>query len=436
MMKYDWRRLQITTDSADVIDAINHFAQQVMSAGTEANKVLNAVEKHPENFLLHCYTAAFYLYAQKDEETSKALLHLQQAEKLLKYVTDRERLTYQAIRAWKQLNYELAITLFTSITALWPRDCLAAKMAEWMFYCSGQAYQSQRFLAMCEKMSKENNDNSHFMAIHSFALELNGNYAEAHALALRALKIEAITPWAHHTLSHILLLKPEIDSDTSAFEHYRSSWDNIFPLLRGHNNWHLGLLYLAKLKIEKAKEIYQQNIWGNLPNTVLQQIDAISFLWRMDMLDQTQESEWKIIKKYIPKNPTDHYTPFHNAHFIYALARTHGIKAAEDSLKTLKEYASNLSGTQYYVWHTISLPLFAASIAFVEKNYKKASELLAPIIQEVFCLGGSDAQDELFLQMYFVSLLKSNKLHEAKQFFDKFLSHYHNTALGQYWFNK
>ena len=321
-MKYDWRGLEVTTSSSDVIDAINHYAQQIMSAGTEANNILEAIRMNPEGFLLHCYTATFYLYSQTNESTCKALAHLQEAEKLLKTVTDRERLTYHAILAWYRLDYEYAITVFTTITALWPRDCLAAKMAEWMFYCTGQFYQSQRFFVMCEKMAEENNDNSHFIAIHSFASELNGDFRKAHALAMRAIKIEKNTPWAQHTLSHLLLMKPEIESDISIFEQYRSSWNNIFPALRGHNNWHLALLYLSKLNIDKARDIYHQNIKIDSPNLVLQKIDAVSFLWRMDMLDKPLECEWEIVGNQVATHSIDHYTPLHNAHFLYALART------------------------------------------------------------------------------------------------------------------
>ncbi len=60
----------------------------------------------------------------------------------------------------------------------------------------------------------------------------------------------------------------------------------------------------------------------------------------------------------------------------------------------------------------------------------------SPVIEKCFRLGGSDAQDELFLQTYLLSLLAIKKETEALDFFNMYLAHYTNTNLASYWFSE
>lgn len=199
-----------------------------------------------------------------------------QAEKLLRSANLREKLTYHAVCAWQQLDYECAVNLFTSIAEFFPRDTLVVKFAEWLFYCSGQAFQAECFLALCEKCASENQDESHFLAIHSFALELCGKYTQANEMAERAIEMNQITPWAHHTLAHVYLLGSDIEGGIKRLQNLQSSWNTILSLLKGHNTWHLALFHLANRNEMETMKLYP-DIFGTLPDTVLEQLDAISF---------------------------------------------------------------------------------------------------------------------------------------------------------------
>ncbi len=433
-MKKDIYHLEVTTDSDEVISEINHFIFQIISSGKNADTILTAAINLPNNLLIQCYAAIFYLYAQENQYTLIANSYIKNAEKLLPFANQREQLFYQAILAWKNLDYELAVNLFINITELWPQDVAAAKFAEWMFYCSGQAYHAKRFLMMCENMKNHHSMNSHFLAIYAFALELSGQFEKSFEVATRAIEIEPHTPWAHHALSHDYLMTTKIEQGIVALESFKPSWKTILPALKCHNTWHLGLLYLADLNEKKAKNLYTTDIWGNAPDSVLEQIDAISFLWRMDMAGLPQNEEWRKIDKHLGKHPIECYMPFNNAHFIYALVKSKGTEIANKAVQQIENDANTLSGNSYRLWHTITKPFLHGCIAFADGDYSRANEYLDPIINEVFCVGGSDAQDELFTQTYLLSLIKTNQRKKATNYFEKYLLHYQHTPLSQYWF--
>lgn len=432
-MKKDCFGLTVTTESDIAIDVINHFSQQLMCSGKHADAVLIAATQHPDNILIQCFAAAYNLFIQETASFSQASAYLQAAEKLLPIASQREQIFYQAICAWHKLDYELALTLLIAQTELWQRDCVAAKIAEWLFYCTGQKHQAKRFLKMCKKMRAHQRNNNHFMAIDAFALELNRKFDRSYTTAMQALDIDVATPWAHHALSHVFLMTNRVEAGITALEKFQPSWEDILPPLKGHNTWHLGLFYLANRDEQKVKKTYNEIIQLNLPEIMPQQIDSISLLWRMDMAGISQNENWEKIIPHLGQHPFQHFMPFNNAHCIYALARAQNITLATEVIKIIEQYAATQSGEKRRLWHTITHPLLRGCVAFAQQQYREASDLLQPVIENVFCVGGSDAQDELFLQTYFLSLRKSGQHKAATRFFKKYLAHYKNTALGDYW---
>ncbi|HHT0594125.1 TPA: tetratricopeptide repeat protein [Legionella anisa] len=429
------RGLPVTTQSLQVIESINHFHQQILGAGKEPHNILEAVKTNPDNLLLQVYTAAFYLYGQTDPATALAKEHLLQAEKLLNSVNLREKLTYQAAKAWMNLEYESALTILAALTALYPRDTLAAKFAEWLFYCSGQAYTSHHYLNFCERIAAHNQDESHFLAMHSFAAELSGHLSDAQRLAEKALTIEPLTPWAHHTLAHVYLNTKNSAKGIAVLEMFRGSWEQISPLLRGHNSWHLALFYLALRQADKVMDLYPV-IFGTSPEIITEQIDAISLLWRLDMAGFPQLEQFNALAHYLDENPFTHYTGFNTVHYVYCLARLGQEDAVQRAFESIETYAQTLEkGYNQSLWRSVTLPLSQGIHAFVSHDFQSACDLMAPCISRRTEIGGSDAQSEIIAQTYLLCLLHINKRKAAKEFFNFHLAHYKETPLAEFWFN-
>ena len=345
--------LEVSTDSADVIKCIDHYHQQILGSGLEAQQILDAAQHHPSNLLIQIYAAAFYLYAQEPELDKQAKIHLSQAEKVLKSANPREQIIYEAVLNWHQRNYTKAIRLFEQVVAHFPRDTLALKMLEWLFYCTGQSFQASNFLRICNQSAPVNQDESHFLATHSFALELNGHYSQARDMAEAAIAMNLITPWAHHTLAHIALLDHDIAGGIKRLKSLQSTWEQNLSLIKGHNTWHLALLHLAQCEENEIIKLYP-HIFGTIPDNVLEQIDALSLLWRMDMAGLAQDKLLHSVLEHIGTHPFEYYTGFHSAHFIYALVKGGQKMLADEALQRMHTQAISLpSGS---LWSDLFLP--------------------------------------------------------------------------------
>lgn len=424
------RGLPVNTTSVAAVDSINHFHQQIMSVGPYAKDILTAAKIHPQEILIQTYAAAYYLLAQEDNTTHLATHHLLKAAKSLQTANLREQLTYQAVCAWQRLDYEGAITLFTAITALYPRDTLAAKFAEWLFYCNGQFVHAHRYLALCERMAAANQDESHFIAMHSFAWQLTGNYANAKALAEKAIMLERVTPWAHHSLAHMYLLNHDWENGICCLQSLRDSWELIMPLLKGHNTWHLALFYLVNRNKSAILDLINSGVFDTMPDTVAQQLDIISLLWRMDLAGLSQDGLFHGIAKHLKQHPFEHYMGFNNVHFIYCLVKANEYVRLQKALSAMERYALSLPrGSTQQLWQHIILPFCKGVVAFVHQDYHHASHLFKPMIERCFLMGGSDAQNDLFFQTYLICLIHCHQYKQARHFFNQHLAYYTNTPL-------
>lgn len=429
------RGLAVTTNSVAVVDSIDQFCQQILASGTSPQLILDAVKQHPDNLLLCCYTAAFYLYAQRDPATAIAKEYLSQAEKLLPATNLREKLTYYAIQAWMNLDYHQAITLFTSLTELYPRDILAAKFTEWLFYCVGQISTAQDYLALCQHMAADNQDEPNFLAMHAFAFELAGELSAAQREAEKALMLDPQTPWAHHALAHVYLNKNQGTEGIKRMEQFQRSWDFISPLMRGHNSWHLALFYLAMRQQDKVMTLFPA-IFGTCPDITTEQIDGISLLWRLDLAGFVSSKAFEDIVIYLQQAPFEHYIGFNSLHYIYCLARSGKDIEVQKSLASIRAYAQSLpTGYKQWLWTSVIVPFSQALAAFVKGDFLSASREMAPCITRYMEMGGSDAQAELFAQTYLVCLLRLRKHSAADAFFKQYLRHYQDTPLAEYWFS-
>jgi hypothetical protein len=61
--------------------------------------------------------------------------------------------------------------------------------------------------------------------------------------------------------------------------------------IHSHDAWHLALLYLEELDVAATMRVFRDHIWGITPDFVVEQLDAISLLWRIEMAGTAMDAE-------------------------------------------------------------------------------------------------------------------------------------------------
>lgn len=408
-MQHDWRGLPVTGADGDVAARLRTFQVDFQNFDDGAAAIADIAADAPGCLVAQVYAAAMHLYAQVASEVEGgAVPLLERAAPLVDASTPREQLLYRAVRAWAACDFAAALDRFEELLALWPEDVTAVKLAEFVLF---ESPDFPRHVRLMDSVAPANEDLACFGAMHAFAHELNGHYEEVRRLADRALGLDADTPWAHHALGHAYLNTGRRDEGVAALTGFMPSWDRHSVGIREHNAWHLALLHLAAGDVARALTLYRERFSEQDPASAFEHTDAVSFLWRLELMgEEVDPARWTPIVPYAQERAADTVFPFMNAHYLYALVRAGRADAARNALAEL----SGATGARSSAWE-VGLPLLRGVVALAGEDWPGAVRVMAPVIDTVSCVGGSDAQNDVFQQSYLVSLARSGRTDEARR---------------------
>ncbi|HEY2105844.1 MAG TPA: hypothetical protein VGH29_08665 [Candidatus Binataceae bacterium] len=429
-MKLDGRELAVTTASDAEIGAIDHFADQLLSLGPDSGAILDAATVFPDCAMIQAYAASIYVYAQSRAQASRARPLLERALRRLADLTERERLFITGVEAGCRGDFERAISTYERIARTWPRDVVAAKLAEFHFFQTGEA---ARQLTFMQSIADANRDHSHLQSMYAFALELCGRRERSEAVARAALRLNPLTMWAQHCLAHIFAGQSRIAQGISELLEYSAGWREFGRYIQAHNWFHLATLYLANLEFQKARDALRAQIWGFLPDTAGELTDAILLLWYLELSGVDIDGEWREIAPHARPYAHEQLFPFLNAVSLYALSRAGEDAEVQSALDSMGRFADQQRGRPAHVWREIGLPLARGCVAFARREYGQAAALIGPILNEVPCAGGSDEQRGVFIQANFVGLIRSGQKQEASHALREYIGAREITPLELHW---
>jgi hypothetical protein len=183
-----------------------------------------------------------------------------------------------------------------------------------------------------------------------------------------------------------------------------------------HNVWHLALTHLDALDSQRALDLYARHIWNITPECVGEQVEAISLLWRLEMAGTDVGHLWDSVADRVEAHVEEHYMPFLDAHFIYALARSGRIAVVDEWLARVAQRAASPDQEARRSWALVGRQLIEASVALARGDAARSAVLLDPVMSDITVVGGSDAQVDLFRLAYFHSLLQCGRKTDARSY--------------------
>jgi tetratricopeptide (TPR) repeat protein len=329
----------------------------------------------------------------------------------------RERALHRALALWHGNDNLRAVEAMEAITADWPGDLCTAKLAEFLYYVLGQQHMGPRFRAHMDRLEPVHAGDPDFLAMAAFASELCGDYAVAEARAERALTIEPRNPWAQHALSHVLIRQGRVGEGLARMQSFLPLLATCGRPIHSHDAWHLALLHLEDLDVAATMRVFHEHIWGITPDVVVEQLDAIALLWRVEMAGAPMDGEWPPIAAHVAPRAAETFMPFMNAHYVYALARAGSVDALAAALAAVRERSAENDEEATRVWAPVGRAVVEAAAAFGAGDRARAAALLDPVMPMMTSIGGSDAQDDLFRQTYLRSLQAAGRRADAAAHF-------------------
>lgn len=390
--------LSLTNATPEVEAHIAAFENGLLNFDDGLETMLVVADEAPDCPAAQVYAAALGAYGQTQASFDSAQERLARAQSLP--ATAREQQWIRALLLGTRRDFDGAADALEELTLEWPEDLPAAKLCEFFYFCRGQAYSGERFLKHMTRLRPVHGSHPDFLSMDAFACELSGKPEEALNTARRAVQLRGQNPWAHHAIAHAHQRLNTPRAGVQELESLSPYWRDSGALIRCHNWWHLGVLYLETDQIESAWNVQRDHIWGNLPDLVGEQIDAISLLWRLEMHGQTvPASIWEDIAKHVKAHESDGTVLFNTAHFVYALERAG--RSTRELLDCVQEQAKDAPECQRAVWQDVGASLLPAVQACARRDFQACLQCYGPIAQGDFLRGGgSDAQCALFEDMH------------------------------------
>ena len=317
----------------------------------------------------------------------------------IKNTNAREKAHIAALGAWCDGELERTCEILDGILREHPHDFLALKLANYLYFYMGDAANVRDGPARALKSWDERTPGyGHLLALHAFGLEESGDYAAAERTGRRATEINPADPWAVHAVAHVMEMQDRAAEGATWIETLAPHWDaaNFF---RFHLWWHLALMHWGAGRPDEALRLYDARVWGDGSSENLSLTNDISLLARLELAGVDVGERWDAVAKVVSEQAGGSVMAFVDAHYSLALG----------SVPPLEDH-----GTTARVHAAVGRAVCEGVVAWRGKDHVRAAQLLAPVRKDLWKLGGSHAQRDVFTLILLDSALKSGDKGLAK----------------------
>lgn len=303
----------------------------------------------------------------------------------------RERLHAEAARAWASGDWPAAARRLEDALLLDPRDLLALKVAQDLYFFLGDRLDLRDVAARVLPSWPEGRDGwSYVQGMYAFGLEENGDYRAAEASARAALDADPADVWAVHALAHVFEMQARAGEGADFLRGASPEWAPSFFAI--HNWWHLALFELDLREQESAIGLYDGPIRSGRSAGWLDLVDAASLLWRLSLFGVDVGSRAGPLADDVERaldGPVYVFDDWHAA-MAFGLAGRH-----DRNRRLLSENESGTFGHNRFAFERAGRALISGFSAFAAGDYGLALDALLDIRPSANVVGGSHAQRDV-----------------------------------------
>ncbi|MBV8392116.1 MAG: tetratricopeptide repeat protein, partial [Alphaproteobacteria bacterium] len=252
-----------------------------------------------------------------------------------------------------------------------------------------------------------NRDNHYAWGMCAFGLEECNRLEEAEQHARKAIEMERRDPWAHHALAHCFEVNGRLLEGAAFMRSMADTWEDCNSFMYTHNWWHLALFLIDLDRTGEALDLFDTRVWGVWKEFSEDQINAISLLARLELRGVDVGARWADVASYLEGRVHEHYVPFLDLQYIYALARAGKQSRVTEMLASLEDRAESAKPAEREAWADCAVPAAHGLAAHAKGDHAEAARLLGQAMPHLATIGGSIAQRSLFGAIHLDALIRS-----------------------------
>ncbi|HEY1639376.1 MAG TPA: tetratricopeptide repeat protein [Streptosporangiaceae bacterium] len=359
-------------------------------AGDPAGLAEQAVAAAPDMALARIYQAYLSLYGTTPEGVAEAARIVSEIEP--PPAGSREAAHLLAARAWSAGDWTAATRALERALVLNPRDALALKVAQDLYFFLGSRLDLRDVAArVLPAWPQDQPGWGYVQGIYAFGLEENADYRQAQTRAEAALAANPRDVWSVHALAHVYEMEGSqragIDFMAATLPNWRDSYFAV------HNWWHRALFGLELGEIDEVLALYDSQVRARPSREWLDIVDAAALLWRLALYGaDVRDRATRLADDIDPLLDAAPVYIFNDWHAVMAL----GLAGRHDHAEHVVAASRRLvAGTNRAAAELAGLTLLEGFSAFAAGRPADTLEKLIDIRQIANVVGGSHAQRDV-----------------------------------------
>ncbi len=311
-------------------------------------------------------------------------------------MNERERAHYAALDLATSRRRVSAVGALDRLLMTFPFDILAHQIALLSDLALGRSrWMRDRVARALPQWSKDQPGYARLLGFHAFGLEENGGYAQAEDEGRTVAELEPHSYFAHHTVTHVMEMTGRPEDGIGWMAAREPLWSGTQNANRDHIWWHKALYHLDLGQHEAALAIYDGPFLSAEKPLANSLTHASALLWRLDTLGVDVAERWQALLRRWEGHADGKTLAFADLHAVMAELRSGQEAAAERRLAAMRESAAG-SDEGAPVYREAGVPYAEGLIAFHRGRYAEALEHMLPARFDLFRIGGSHAQRDVF----------------------------------------
>ena len=416
MQKDPWG-YSVTTNESTAVEALDRAFNSYTSFRTDIMAHLDAAITADSLFgLPHAARGILLVGLRKPELYPLAFDELEAAKNGHKPASEREYHYIGALEAALAGNITDAVTHYEQIVRDHPHDLFAMRLAQFELFWIGEAAWMRD---ISERAASEWSANlpgySAYLSIRAFGLEENGHYEFAEKYGREAVDRDPTDCWGTHAVAHVLFMQGRLGDGVAWLSELDGNWSEANHIVH-HLWWHMALFHTEYGDYEAALDIYDSKL-RNLDSPLMQAIpdfyidiqNDTSLLQRLELRGVNVGDRWQPISDLAQARIGNHASPFTSAHCALALASASRFEEAGDLIRHIRTFIAEDTSALGPRYALAVLPASEAAVAHRKGEHQRVIEILMPARRNLWQMGGSHAQRDLFFQLLIDSAVKMER---------------------------
>jgi tetratricopeptide (TPR) repeat protein len=374
----------------------------------------------PEFALAHCLRGYFAMLSYNQASVPRAVEAARAARVHSAHATPRERAHVDALDAWIAGDLDRMVAVWEQILAEHPTDVLALRLAHfnnfWLGRPEDMAASVERVLP---KWGLDLPGYGTLLACRAFALEECGDYAGAEPAGRASVEIDPGDVSGTHAVAHIMEMQGRHQEGIAWLDRLERHWVGGNNLLH-HLWWHRALFHLERAETAEVLALYDRRfrdlaspVTQAQPDLYIDVQNAASMLFRLERHGVDVGARWNEIADKAEARIGDCLSAFTLPHWMMALAATRRDEAAARMLEGMRAHADKNTTTARIVGE-ISVPICEAVLAHRRGEPARAVALMRPVLNDMYRLGGSHAQQDVLEQLFLDAAVKADSADDVR----------------------